>query len=208
MALFDWMAEANGPTLERAGIRLRPPRASDYAQWAALREASKDYLQPWEPAWAEDDLSRPAYRRRLTVYAREMELNSAWPFFIFATGEEERLLGAVTLSNIRRGVSETGTLGYWIGRPYAGLGHATAAVQAVLLFAFDVLKLHRVEAACVPTNKASRRVLEKAGFRHEGEARAYLKINGVWADHLLFGVVEDEVGRDGASPSRGGPETP
>ncbi|HAD83770.1 MAG TPA: 30S ribosomal protein S5 alanine N-acetyltransferase, partial [Brevundimonas sp.] len=105
---------------------------------------------------------------------------------------DEALLGAITLSNIRRGVAETGTLGYWIGRPYAGRGVGTAAVRAMLAHAFGSLGLHRVEAACVPTNHASHRVLEKAGFRQEGVARAYLKINGRWADHLLFGVLQEE----------------
>lgn len=202
MALFDWIGETGGPLLKGAGVRLRPPRASDYAAWEALRRESRDYLQPWEPTWPEDDLTRAAFRRRLNVYAREMEQGTAWPFFIFDDGEDERLLGAVTLSNIRRGVAETGVLGYWIGRPVAGRGHATAAVRAILGFGFDDLGLHRVEAACLPSNLASRRVLEKAGFRHEGLARAYLKINGEWADHLLFGVIRDEVGRiDGVSPS-------
>ncbi|MNX77465.1 putative ribosomal N-acetyltransferase YdaF [compost metagenome] len=191
MALFDWMAEATGPVLRGQGVLLRPPRPSDYAEWAELRGGSRDYLQPWEPAWAEDDLTRGAFRRRLSVYAREMELGTAWPLFVFDP-DEERLMGAITLSNIRRGVAETGTLGYWIGQPYAGQGVGTAAARAMLGFAFGSLKLHRVEAACVPSNHASRRVLEKAGFRHEGLAKAYLKINGAWADHLLFGVIEDE----------------
>ena len=191
MALFDWMAEATGPVLRGQGVLLRPPRPSDYVEWAELRGGSRDYLQPWEPAWAEDDLTRAAFRRRLGVYAREMELGTAWPLFVFDP-EEERLMGAITLSNIRRGVAETGTLGYWVGQPHAGQGVGTAAARAMLGFAFGALKLHRVEAACVPSNQASHRVLEKAGFRHEGLARAYLKINGVWADHLLFGVIEDE----------------
>jgi ribosomal-protein-alanine N-acetyltransferase len=150
MALLDWMTDATGPHVRGEG------------------------------AWPEDDLSRAAFRRRLSVYGREMELGNAYPFFIFDSGERV-LLGAVTLSNIRRGVAETGTLGYWIGQPYAGAGHATDAVRAVARHAFEALRLHRLEASCLPTNKASRRVLEKAGFRKEGEARAYLKINGVWA---------------------------
>ncbi|MBN9478648.1 MAG: GNAT family N-acetyltransferase [Bordetella sp.] len=191
MALFDWMAEATGPVLKGQGVVLRPPRPSDYMAWAALRDESRDYLQPWEPAWAEDDLTRAAYRRRLGVYAREMEQGTAWPLFVFDSADEA-LLGAVTLSNIRRGVAEAGSLGYWIGRPHAGRGACTAAVRAMLAHAFGALGLHRVEAACVPTNHASRRVLEKAGFRQEGLARAYLKINGRWADHLLFGVLDDE----------------
>ena len=152
---------------------------------------SRDYLQPWEPAWPEDDLTKAAFRRRLSIYAREMELGNAWPFFVFVQ-DGKTLAGAVTLSNVRRGVAETGTLGYWIGQPHSGQGVATAAVQGVVGYAFDKLKLHRLEAACLPSNHGSRRVLEKSGFRNEGRARAYLKINGEWADHLLFGLVEDE----------------
>lgn len=196
MALLDWINEATGPVVKGRGVTLRPPRASDYEAWATLRQASHAWLQPWEPLWPEDDLTRPAFKRRLGIYGREMEAGNAWPFFIFADWDQA-LLGAITLSNVRRGVAETGTLGYWIGRKFAGQGHATAAARAMVAWAFDDLKLHRVEAACVPDNTPSRRVLEKSGFHLEGQARAYLKINGVWADHLLFGVVNDGAGRDG-----------
>ena len=200
MALLDWMSDVAGPVVRGEGVVLRPPRAADHAAWSALRDGSRDYLQPWEPAWPEDDLTKAAFRRRLSIYAREMELGNAWPFFVFID-EGRTLVGAVTLSNVRRGVAETGTLGYWIGRPFAGRGHTTAAVRGVVGFAFDRVKLHRLEAACLPTNLASRRVLEKSGFRNEGRARAYLKINGEWADHLLFGLVEDEFDRTGRDPS-------
>lgn len=196
MALLDWINDVTGPVVKAEGLSLRPPRATDHEAWAALREASHAYLQRWEPTWPEDDLTRPAFRRRLSIYAREMEAGHAWPFFIFAEADQA-LVGAITLSNVRRGVAETGTLGYWIGQDFAGRGYATAAVRAMIDYAFDDLKLHRVEAACVPDNAASRRVLEKAGFVLEGEARAYLKINGAWADHLLFGVVNDGAGRGG-----------
>lgn len=202
MALLDWMTDTAGPVIRGDGVVLRPPRSCDYPSWADLREGSRHYLQPWEPAWPEDDLSRSAFRRRLTVYAREMELGNAWPFFIFdATGRT--LVGAVTLSNIRRGVAETGTLGYWIGRPFAGRGHATAAVRAVTAHALTALRLHRLEASCLPFNAASRRVLEKSGFRLEGEARAYLKINGEWADHLLFGLLSEDFDRSDPHRSSG-----
>lgn len=196
MALLDWISEASGPVVRGRGVVLRPPRASDHEAWAALRLDSRDYLQPWEPTWPEDDLTRAAFRRRLGIYAREMEAGNAWPFFIFREPDRS-LVGAITLSNIRRGVAETGTLGYWIARRHAGRGHATAAVRAMTRYAFEELGLHRVEAACVPANLPSRRVLEKAGFELEGQARAYLKINGAWADHLLFGCVNDGAGRDG-----------
>jgi ribosomal-protein-alanine N-acetyltransferase len=196
MALLDWINEATGPVVKGRGVILRPPRASDYDAWSSLRQASHAYLQPWEPLWPEDDLTRAAFKRRLAIYAREMEAGNAWPFFIFADADQS-LVGAITLSNVRRGVAEAGTLGYWIGQRQAGRGHATAAVRAMVSYAFDDLKLHRVEAACVPANLASRRVLEKSGFALEGQARAYLKINGDWADHLLFGVVNGGAGRGG-----------
>lgn len=194
MALLDWITDMPGPYVRGAEVVLRPPRIGDYQAWAELREASRDYLQPWEPAWPEDDLTRAAYRRRMSIYAREMELGNAWPFFIFDPAGRV-LLGAVTLSNIRRGVAETGTLGYWIGQPYAGAGHGTAAVRTLTRHAFETLRLHRLEASCLPTNTPSRRVLEKSGFRREGEAKGYLKINGVWADHLLFGLLSEDTER-------------
>lgn len=200
MALLDWMNDVGGPVIRGEGVLLRPPRGGDYAAWSSLRHASRNYLQPWEPAWPEDDLSKAAFRRRLSIYAREMELGNAWPFFVFID-EGKTLVGAVTLSNVRRGVAETGTMGYWIGQAYAGRGHATAALKAAVGYAFEQLKLHRLEAACLPTNLGSRRVLEKSGFRHEGLARAYLKINGEWADHLLFGLIEDEIDRGDRTPS-------
>ena len=196
MALLDWMNEATGPVVKDEGVTLRPPRGSDYEAWAALRLLSHAYLQPWEPTWPEDDLTRAAFKRRLSIYGREMDAGNAWPFFIFSDADQA-LVGAITLSNIRRGVAEAGTLGYWNGRPPAGRGYATAAVSGLVAHAFGDLGLHRVEAACVPTNLGSRRVLEKAGFALEGQARAYLKINGAWADHLLFGIVNDGAGRGG-----------
>lgn len=196
MALLDWISEATGPVVKGRGVVMRPPRGGDHEAWAGLRQASFAYLQPWEPTWPEDDLTRAAFKRRLSIYQREMEAGNAWPFFIF-TEADRTLVGAITLSNIRRGVADMGTIGYWIGQPFAGRGHGTAAVRAMTRYAFDDLNLHRIEAACVPTNAASRRLLEKAGFEHEGRARAYLKINGAWADHLLFGCVNDGAVRDG-----------
>ena len=196
MALLDWIKEGAGPVVRGDGVVLKTPRGSDYDAWSRLRRRSYNHLQPWEPLWPDDDLTRAAFKRRLMVYGQERELGNAWPFFVF-TQDEGVLVGAVTLSNVRRGVAEMGTLGYWIGAPYAGQGRGTAAVKAMVRYAFDELKLHRVEAACVPHNLASRRALEKAGFVLEGRAKAYLKINDEWADHLLFGVVNDGVAHRG-----------
>ena len=188
MSALEWLAPDGAWTVDGERVRLRPPRRSDYQAWAELRAQSRAYLQPWEPTWPADDLTRSGYRRRLDAYARERASGSAYRFLVFRIDDEE-LVGGLSLSNVRRGVAQTATLGYWAGQPFAGRGHTTDAVCAAVRFAFKTLGLHRVEAACVPENDRSRRVLEKAGFDSEGRAREYLKIDGVWRDHLLFGIV-------------------
>jgi len=190
MSVLDWITPESGLRLDGAGVVLRAPRVRDFEAWSGLRAGSRSFLQPWEPLWPPDDLERGAFRRRLATYVREMDAGTAYPFFIF-DAPDDRLTGAITLSNIRRGVAQTATVGYWIGQPYTGKGRMTAAVRTVADFAFRGLGLHRLEAACVPDNEPSRRVLLKAGFAQEGMARAYLKINGVWRDHLLFGMISD-----------------
>jgi ribosomal-protein-alanine N-acetyltransferase len=114
--------------------------------------------------------------------------DKSYAMFLFRESDGA-LLGGLTLSNVRRGVAHMASLGYWIGQRHAGRGYTTAGVRAFVRYAFCDLDLHRVEAACQPDNFASRRVLEKSGFAHEGAARAYLKINGAWRDHLLYGIV-------------------
>ncbi|NEX93545.1 GNAT family protein [Caulobacter sp. 17J65-9] len=193
MALLDWISSDAALVLEGEGVRLRPPRSNDYAEWSELRAVSRDFLQPWEPTWPADDLSRAAFRRRLAAYARDMDAGTAYPFFVLRA-EDDRLVGGLTLSNVRRGVAQSASLGYWVGRPYARHGYTLAAVHAATRFAFERLRLHRLEAACLPSNAPSRALLLKAGFREEGTARAYLKINGGWRDHLLFGLLEEEAG--------------
>ena len=192
MAVLDWRGPDRGLTLTGEGVRLRPPRATDHAAWSELRLRSRDFLQPWEPTWPADDLTKSAFRRRLAAYARDIDLDQAYPLFIFR-GRDEALMGGITLSNVRRGVAQMASVGYWIGQPFARRGHMLAAVKAVAPFAFQRLGLHRLEAACIPENTASRELLLKAGFRLEGEARAYLKINSVWRDHLLFGMLAGDI---------------
>lgn len=176
--------------IDGEAIYLRAPEPRDYAEWSELREASRTYLTPWEPTWAADELSRGSYRYKLRRYAEDARDDKAYALFVFRE-EDSALTGGITLSNVRRGVAQTASLGYWSGKAFAGAGHTTAAVRACLRYAFEDLDLHRVEAACQPENAGSRRVLEKAGFTEEGRARAYLKINGQWRDHLLWGAVND-----------------
>jgi len=179
------------PILTHGGVELRVPEMADYESWAALRLESRAFLTPWEPAWLQDDLTRSAFRSRVKRYIRDIESDSAYPFFVF-NATDDVLMGAMTLSNVRRGVAQAGSVGYWIGGPFVRQGHMTAALTALVPFAFGHLHLHRLEAACIPVNLASIRLLTKCGFRQEGLARRYLKINGRWEDHLLFGRLADD----------------
>jgi ribosomal-protein-alanine N-acetyltransferase len=179
------------PAISGEGIVLRAPQPADYAEWAELRGASRAFLVPWEPTWPADDLTRAAFRRRLRRYAEDQRNDLAYPFFLFRQ-QDNVLVGGLTLGNIRRGVAQAGTLGYWMGVAHARQGHMTAAVRALLAFAFATLRLHRVEAACIPANVPSVRLLEKTGFTREGYARQYLCINGVWQDHVLYARLKDD----------------
>jgi ribosomal-protein-alanine N-acetyltransferase len=193
MAVLTWMSAEERLSLEGDGVTLRPPRMADFREWAELRDGSRGFLQPWEPTWPHDDLTRSAYRRRLSLYARDRDLGHGHAFFVFRD-EDGALVGGVNLRNIMRGVAQSAQIGYWAGEPYARQGHISAGVLSVTRFAFRTLGLHRMEAACCTDNDASRRLLLKVGFQQEGLARGYLKINGKWRDHLLFGRIADDPG--------------
>jgi len=179
------------PAIVGAGVTLRVPQSGDFAEWAALRESSRAFLVPWEPTWPNDDLTRGAFRRRLKRYAEDLRNDLAYAFLIFRS-EDNALVGGLTLANIRRGVAQAGSIGYWTGAPFARKGYMTAAMHALVPFCFGTLRLHRLEAACIPDNTASVRLLEKTGFQREGYARSYLCINGVWQDHVLFARLKDD----------------
>jgi [ribosomal protein S5]-alanine N-acetyltransferase len=172
-------------------VALRMPQMSDFPEWAALREESRSFLKRWEPIWPVDDLTRGAFRRRLKRYAEDLRSDQAYSYFIFRKADNV-LVGGITLANVRRGVAQAGSIGYWIGEPHAREGLMTDALRTLIPFSFGTLRLHRLEAACIPTNVASIRLLEKSGFEREGYARQYLCINGIWQDHLLYARIGDD----------------
>ena len=179
------------PAVTGNGVLLRLPVASDFPEWAALREQSRAFLTPWEPIWPPDDLTRPAFRRRLRRYAEDQRTDAAYAFLIFRVSDGA-MVGGLTLANIRRGVAQAGSIGYWTGQPFAHQGYLSAAVRALIPFCFGSLRLNRLEAACIPSNKPSIALLEKTGFQREGYARGYLCINGAWQDHLLYARLKDD----------------
>jgi ribosomal-protein-alanine N-acetyltransferase len=193
MLRLSRLLAAAPPALRLVGDRvvLRPPERGDWQAWSELRADSRRFLTPWEPSWSADTLTRGAFRRRLMRYGADWRGDQSYNFFLFRR-DDEVLVGGIGLSNIRRGVAETGSLGYWIGERYARRGYMTGGLRLILGFAFQRLKLHRVEAACLPHNAPSRGLLLKCGFRQEGYAREYLCIDGRWQDHVLFALLRED----------------
>ena len=177
--------------IETERLTLRPPTHSDFRAWSGLRRESQDFLIPWEPEWAEDHLTRKAFTNRVYWASRSIASGSALPLFMIRRSDEV-LVGAITLDNIRRGPAQAGTLGYWTGAPHAREGYMREAIGAVVHHAFTRLDLSRIEAACLPENKASRGLLEASGFKYEGVAQSYLQIAGRWRTHVLYAALRSD----------------
>ena len=177
--------------IETERLTLRPPIHSDFRPWTSLRAASADHLIPWEPSWAEDHLSRKAFTNRVYWAQRSITAGTAMPLFLIHR-EDNDLVGAITLDNIRRGPAQAGTLGYWTGAAYARQGFMREAIMAVVHHSFTRLDLSRIEAACLPENAASRALLEKCGFKYEGVAQSYLQIDGRWRTHVLYAALRSD----------------
>ena len=185
--------------IETERMTLRPPVHADFRPWSSLRAQSADYLTQWEPSWAEDHLSRKAFTNRVYWAQRSVSGGTALPLFLIRRADDH-LLGAITLDNIRRGPAQAGTLGYWTGEPYARQGYMREAITALVHYAFTQLDLSRIEAACLPENKASRGLLETSGFKYEGVAQSYLQIDGRWRTHVLYAALRsDRRGKTSAS---------
>lgn len=180
------------PILQTDRLELRVPDADDFPEWARLRRANRGFLQPWEPKWPRDHLSQRSFRRRVRWAQGEAESGRSLSFLMFLR-DPRLMVGGITLSNIRRGPSQCGTLGYWVGGEYARRGYMTEATDAVVHHAFTQMRLTRLEAACLEENTASRGLLTACGFHFEGVVRSYLEVDGVVRDHMLFArVVGDE----------------
>ncbi len=172
-------------------VWLRAPLLDDWRAWSALRGASRDFLIPWEPTWPDDAITKAAFIRRLDRQYESWRLDMGYDFLIFRASDQA-LLGGCVLFNVRRGMTQTAALGYWMGQPFARQGYMHDALSALCRYAFLTLNLHRLEAGVIPSNLPSRGLLQGLGFREEGYAKSYLKINGAWQDHVLYGVLQDE----------------
>jgi ribosomal-protein-alanine N-acetyltransferase len=178
--------------LEDPPTAIRPTALDDVDEQLALRRANREHTARWDPSRDDSFFSAAGQRLELELDQRAWAAGSAFAFAVLATDEGDRLIGRVALANVVRGPWQNATLGYWIDRRSGGRGHATRAVRLALRYAFENLGLHRVQPAIIPRNDASLRVAEKVGFRREGRALRYLKINGVWEDHEIFALTAED----------------
>lgn len=175
-------------------IYLRPPKRKDALKWQKLRLSSKEFLIPWEPSWDAYSCTRRAYMRYLKNSYYLANLDRAYSFLIFSK-KENNLLGGINIGSVKRGVSQSASIGYWIGKEHARKGYMYEAINILLPSLFIDLRLNRIEAATLEENSASRQLLKKIGFKKEGLLRQYLKINGNWRDHILYSYLNDEMKR-------------
>ena len=192
IGLFKSLSEAiKGKPIRAGRVYMRVPQRRDCRKWLKLRTNSKDFLQPWEPTWPANSLTRKAFFRRLKTYAFQSNTDVGYVFFVFRQ-EDRALIGSIAINDVRRGIAQSCSIGYWVGEEYAGKGYMTEALSGLLPIIFSRLKIHRIEAACLTHNQASQALLKKIGFRKEGFVKRYLKINGAWQDHIIFGLLEED----------------
>jgi len=178
------------PYLESERVYLRPPRLSDWGSWREVRARNQSYLKPYEPTWAENCLEQDYFERRINGLRHNWANDKSYSFLIFKQGDES--IGGMNINHICRGSAQYGSLGYWIDEGHQGQGYMREALQLTIKFAFDHLGLHRLNAACLTDNERSKNLVQRAGFKEEGLARKYLRINGLWQDHILYGLsIED-----------------
>jgi len=172
-------------------IFMRPPALEDAQSWAEVRGKNKDHIQPFDPKWPDNALTPELFRKRISRQSNDWADGRACSFLIFAD-DRKTLIGGMNINNICRGAAQYASIGFWIDREKQGQGLMAEAIILTLHYCFEHLKLHRVNASCLPHNERSKKTLLASGFKEEGFAEKYLQINGIWEDHVLFGLpVED-----------------
>ncbi|MDY0008771.1 MAG: GNAT family protein [Bdellovibrionales bacterium] len=179
------------PRLDADRIYLRLPEASDAEAWVAQIQRNAEFLRPWSPASSLRQVNRHGFTARRALWQYDSRQGCAHVFFIFRQ-DDNALIGGITLGNIMRSAAQMATIGYWLDGDLRGRGLMAEAVGRLSDYAFNDMGLHRLQAGCLPENRASHRVLEKNGFQAEGIARGYIKIDGTWRDHLIFSKLAEE----------------
>ena len=170
-------------------VILRNPKKENWREWAELRQRSRNFLQPWEPKWPNDFLTKGSFIRFINIIDISLKKKTSYNFFIFHS-KTNNLMGGISLSNFKSEAYKSITIGYWMGEEYAGKGYMKDSLKIICDYCFIDLGLNRIEAACLPKNLKSKKVLLNVGFKIEGYAKKYLNINGKLEDHLLLAKIK------------------
>jgi len=189
--LFKPSRKAFHPLLLGPNVGLWPVGWRDARKWLAARRDNRDYLAPWEPAWPIDALSRRRFWQNFWQMRQDWRTDRSYSFLIFSR-DRQQLYGGISLIDVQRSAAQKATIGYWMGADWQGRGLMIEALGLLCDYSFAVLQFHRLEAASLPANIASRRVLERCGFLAEGLARQYLQINHQWHDHVLYARIHPD----------------
>jgi ribosomal-protein-alanine N-acetyltransferase len=180
--------------LEGKRVALRAPKAIDIPELRSLLIRNAAHLRPWSPSPppGTNPVGFTELGRSIARHRRDWKAGTGFVFVTVLRERREPIVGRVALTSVTRGPFQSAQLGYWMDVAHVGRGFMSEAVELVLDFAFEWLSLHRVQAAVMPQNAASRRILSRRGFREEGLAERYLLIGERWEDHLLFGLTLEE----------------
>ena len=177
-----------------ARVVLRPLQPDDWDAWREVRVRCREWLERWEPVpepgSADPALDYDAFRARCAAWERPRHFDAAYGFGLFLTGGQ--FAGEVSLGSVQRGPFQMGYIGYWIDEACGGRGYVPEGVVLLMRFAFETLRLHRLEAAIVPRNAPSRRVAEQLGLRDECTAARFLQIRGRYEDHIRYAITREE----------------
>jgi [ribosomal protein S5]-alanine N-acetyltransferase len=184
---------AGGVRLYGRRVMIRPLAPADFTAWSEVRIHNESWLLPWEPLRSahhpDPTVDRDAFASRCMARDRDRQIGTGCAFGLFVN---DSVAGEINLNNIVRGAQQSGTIGYWVDRRKAGNAYVAEAVVILAKFAFDELRLHRLEICIVPRNDNSRRVMDKLRIREEGIAQRFVEINGVWEDHVRYGLTTEE----------------
>jgi ribosomal-protein-alanine N-acetyltransferase len=194
MSARPWEAPTIATHVVTERLVLRPPRTTDVGELRRAMRANYEHLRPWSvaPVPGEDPSSLASLSRTILRNRREWKRGQSFVLMVTPRGNEDRIIGRVALGGVLLGAFQNAYLGYWIDAEHQGQGLMTEAVRATTMFAFEAAALHRVQAAVMPRNASSQRVLEKVGYRREGTAERYLCIAGSWEDHVVFAMTAEE----------------
>jgi [ribosomal protein S5]-alanine N-acetyltransferase len=199
-----WPATLTEPDLLDAPVVLRPIRLSDARTFRETKVRNASWLRPWEPSDPEAPVARSPIGKHISMVGESpigtyvslvrVRLEAiggfAFPWVICYGGQ---FAGQVTVWSIMRGPSRSAELAYWIDEKFAGRGIMPTAVAMVVDHCFGAMRMHRLEAGIRSENVASRRVVEKLGFRHEGTRVRVVHYDGAWRDHIFYAITAEEV---------------